>query len=118
MEIWTLDGIDTVIMVITAASQMQPDQLLDSVTNSTRSQFGSKNVRETTSSIRLGGRPVSGKRLVVQVGSVVIHQDFFAFRRGESAVLLILQGTPENGKPTDENRRVRQLLNTSFRLIS
>lgn len=117
ITIWTLDGNDAVIMVMKPTAQMQPDQLCDSAFDATRAELGAENTRETESSTRrLGGQPVSGKRLITSVGSVIIHQDFLVLRRGKSAVLLIIQDAPEDGKGSEENRRVRELLDVSFRL--
>ena len=120
VTIWSLDGNDTVVMVLKSRAPMNPNEWRDSLIEATRSQFDPKDTRVSETALNLGGRAVSGRCLEFRVASTVIRQEYFALSRAEAPVLLSIQHPVEEDQESGsevEYRQTKELLEASFRLM-
>lgn len=116
---WTLDGNDNVIIVFKSALLVDADTLRNQIRDEVGQQWGAAKakIRSTETSIRLLGRKVKGTRLIVQIGPVTLHQEFFGLRTANSTVVIVIQEGLDGDKPTNESIRARKMLSASLRLL-
>ncbi|MBN2447364.1 MAG: hypothetical protein JXO22_11585, partial [Phycisphaerae bacterium] len=110
-------GNSSVVMVMAPNAATDSVELLGSYLAGMRSQFDNLDPRVTDTEARLGGKLVSGRRLATRVGPVQVQQDLFVFARGESAVLVVIQGSGDTEAEIAEDRLVRKLLDESFKVV-
>ena len=112
VRVWTLEGNDVTLMV-QRHTRTQPRTLLKLVTDAVVETFGGAERSET--SLTLLGKTVKGHRLSLFLADTELWQDYFAIECDDATIVLMVQNTlDENGAPSDEGARVRELLSKTF----
>ena len=114
---WTLDGPKAGLTLIGHRNPLTlPSAAADLTFGALMNQFGDAARREGDSSLRLGGRQVTGQRLIVTLAGTRIVQEVYGVAAGEGAYVLILQDAPgEDGEPTAEMKSLRLRLDETWR---
>jgi hypothetical protein len=94
------------------------DDLCDTLVEEFTSGYDESEVEVKEASISLGKRGLAGKRLDVFVAGERLRQEIFTFRNGERVFALMVQDTPDDTKETEETRRVKELLASSFEFLT
>jgi hypothetical protein len=118
--LWTLDGSDNILMLMrfNEAAVEEFDDLCDTLVEEFTSGYDESEVEVKEASISLGKRGLAGKRLDVFVAGERLRQEIFTFRNGERVFALMVQDTPDDTKETEETRRVKELLASSFEFLT
>lgn len=112
---WTLDGVESVI-ILTRSSSALPASTLNALVAELTKQYGAKNVKNTASFISLGGTRIPARRLAVTVVGQGLVQEVCTFSVGDSRFFLILQGTAgKGGVDVPETKTLKELLNRTYK---
>lgn len=111
--IWTLSGTNTLLMVQQFARIPLPT-LTNAVTSEAINLYGHNNVRLSPVTLAAGTRKLQGKRLSVTLAKQKLTQEFYAFSTPKNSFLLVVQDSSGKDWPTDQFRRLKNLLFTSL----
>ena len=92
VEMFTLEGPETLVMLQFFADGLSAEALLELVVDSTVGEYEDFDVERAESEIELGGTTYESQSLTVSLGELRFQQDFVAFGLPEATALLIFQG--------------------------
>ena len=113
VTIWTLDGNNSVVMLMELAAQVELDDLIEMFA----APHGGRDVRREPAQITLDGRALAGARLVLSMAGSQLRQDVFVLPSNQGTLALIVQDTPAgDGRTSPETADVVALLERTLRL--
>lgn len=117
VEVWTLDGNETVIMLFRFAKSA--GDVTEDVVAGVENQFGKKNAKRSNVTMELGGAKRQGIRVDARAfQSIRICADYFFLPGKSYNYVLGIQESTEDEEQTKETQRTLKLLQESFTLTS
>lgn len=117
VRIWTLDGNDVVLMVQEYLVDGGLPSQAGEVAKYMVQAYGPENAKRKTVSIELGGKKLAGHRIEARIAGQRLTQELFDLpSKGRPRVLLVQDSPKDDGSPSDEMRRTRELLTRTFRI--
>jgi len=115
VTIYTMDGNDTIIMLVKYDVEITPKKASDSMVSTLSGRYGQGNVKRVGATLKGKTETVQGTRLQVNVVGQAIEQDIYGFDAGGVTFTLMLQASMDDqGKPPKEMAEVRELFAKSF----
>jgi hypothetical protein len=119
VTIYTLDGNDTVLILMRYGELQDVGEIKESLVGTMVAQYGGKQrARQSAASINLAGKKIEGVRLDIRVVGEKLRQDIFVFEGPNGVVGLIVQDSPtDRGETTEETKQAVQMLEKTFELL-
>ena len=109
-RIWTMDGADVSLMVFRTSFGFSAEEFVDSLAREF-DPFESNPISQG-----LGALDLQGRAVTIEVAQSVLTYDVFEVPSDAGSTLLILMDVTDDGRRTEEFRRVLSELGTSLRL--
>lgn len=112
--VWTLSGNDALLMLTRYPDLMDPEELRDTTAESIQEDYG-EDSDVMSVSCTVGSKELSGRRVTMRIGDVLLIQDVYAFNSEEKSYLFILQDSPDDlDTPTEEFSELLDLLSSTM----
>lgn len=113
VRLWNLSGSQCVLMIQRYPAEMDHKIMAEMLLP----RFGEGNSQMSECGMRLNGSEVKGSRLKTTIGDSSISQEIFSFKVQDGSLLLIIQDTLDPaGEHSEEARRFKELLSSTFKL--
>ncbi|HEV2294837.1 MAG TPA: hypothetical protein VGR35_13360 [Tepidisphaeraceae bacterium] len=117
VTIYTMDGNDSVLMLMKYDVPLTPEQAVDAMLSGLTDTYDKANVKRLPTTLNTENRTLKGTRLAINLAGERLHQDIFGLKAGGATLLLMLQDSVgEDGKPTTEMQEMRELLTKTLEL--
>jgi hypothetical protein len=117
LALWTLSGNDCVIMVQRYEGDRDPEAMRQLVVNGLAAKYKDAKLKRGEATWKLKDTTLKGIRLEVELAGSGLHQDLYAFRAGDSSVVLMIQDSlQDDGKPSADRVRADKMLSETLRL--
>jgi hypothetical protein len=112
MKHWTLDGNNVVLMVFEVDGQGEVKDFEEGMIE----QFGSRNCKPSNTSLKLGGRSYSGRRLDIEMAGAKLSLDMVKLDgTGDRSRFLFVQDTKnDDGTPSAERTETLKVIDRSI----
>jgi len=115
VTIYTLDGNNTVIMLMKYNVPIEEGKARQRMADGLLAQYG-KNAKQSPLTLKLGEITATGTRVDAKIVGESMRQDIYSFKHRDSTWLLMIQDTPNDGEPSAETRAVVEMLQKTFEL--
>ncbi|MBL8000785.1 MAG: hypothetical protein JNL05_02380 [Flavobacteriales bacterium] len=112
MQHWTLDGNNVVVMVFEVDGQGEVKDFEEGMIE----QFGRKNCRPSNTSLKLGGKAYTGRRLDIEMAGAKLSLDMVKLEgSGDRSRFLFVQDTKnDDGTPSAERTETVRVIDRSI----
>jgi len=107
---WILTGNDCMLNIQRHEGRADPEALRNELLEHLMGAYKPGLSETAAVRLKLGTATVTGTRVQVQLWGEAIHQDVFAFRPGRDSVVVLIQDTLKDGKPSADCIRAKRLL--------